>query len=50
MNPTLNVYKEIDSEIEDKSFFKKIKRSGITKTDNKNKAIKQKPEIKQKIK
>jgi hypothetical protein len=50
MDPTLDIYKEINSEIEDKSHFKKIKRSGTTKTNNKNKIIKQKSEIKQKIK
>jgi hypothetical protein len=46
VNPTLGVYREIDSEIENKSSFKRVKRSGAIKTDNKNKIIKQKPEIK----
>jgi hypothetical protein len=49
-DPTLGVYRKIDSEIENKSFSKRVKRSGATKTNNKNKAIKQKPEIKQEIK
>jgi hypothetical protein len=50
MDPTLGIYKEINNEIEDKSSFKKMKRSETIKINNKNKAIKQKPEIKQKIK
>jgi hypothetical protein len=50
MNPTLDVYKKISSEIEDKLFSKRMKRSGVIKTDNKNKIIKQESEIKQKIK
>jgi hypothetical protein len=46
MNSTLNVYRKINSEIENKLFFKRMKRSGATKTDNKNKIIKQESEIK----
>jgi hypothetical protein len=50
MDPTLDVYEEINNEIENKSSFKRVKRSGAIKINNKNKAIKQKPEIKQEIK